>query len=115
MRLGYGCFSGGGRAGRLMPGGRRGGTRIPNIRKQAPDGKKILEKLSKETGGDMFEVSKKLPLTEIFNRIQEELRSQYIIGYTPAQFDSKKGFRRISLRTKDKKLKVSSRSGYYPG
>lgn len=84
------------------------------VARQPVDGKKVLEKLSNETGGRMFEVSKKLTLPLVFDRIQEELRSQYIIGYTPHAGGSKDRFRKISLRTKDKKLKVYSRSGYYP-
>lgn len=104
----------GGRSGRGMPPGRRGG-RGPGVMRTAVDGKQILQKLSNETGGSMFEVSRKLSLTEIFSRIQEELRSQYIIGYMPPKEDSKTGFRRITLRTKDKTLQVSCRSGYYPG
>ena len=63
----------------------------------------------------MFEVSNKLTLMEIFNQIQEELRNQYIIGYTPPKADTSPGFRKITLRTKDKKLKVLCRSGYYSG
>ena len=102
----------GGRSGRGMPG-RRGG-RGPGVMRTAVDGKQILQKLSNETGGSMFEVSRKLSLTEIYSRIQEELRSQYIIGYTPSKEDSKTGFRHITLRTKDKNLQVSCRSGYYP-
>ena len=78
------------------------------------DGKQILQKLSNETGGSTFEVSRKLSLTEIYSRIQEELRSQYIIGYTPPREDSQTGFRHITLRTQDKSLQVSCRSGYYP-
>jgi len=42
------------------------------------------------------------------------MRSQYIIGYTPAKDDSKTGFRHITLRTRDKNLQVACRSGYYP-
>ncbi len=101
----------GGRSGRGMPPG-PGGRRGPGGRPDLPDGKKVLKKLAEETGGGMFEVSNKLPLGEIFRQIQEELRSQYILGYTPAKADAK-GFRRISLRTRDKDLKVSCRSGYY--
>jgi len=98
--------------GRGMPPG-RGGSRGPGIGNAVPDGKGVLKKLAAETGGSLFEVSRKLPLDEIFNRIQEELRSQYIIGYTPPKADATSGFRRISLRTRDKALKVSCRSGYY--
>lgn len=72
-----------------------------------------LKKLARETGGAAFEVSRKQPLREIFDQIQAELRSQYSIGYTPADL-SQPGFRKIKLRTKNKSLKVQARSGYYP-
>jgi hypothetical protein len=42
------------------------------------------------------------------------LRSQYNIGYTPTRGTSGTGFRKIELTTKDKGLKVSARTGYYP-
>lgn len=71
-----------------------------------------LKKLGRETGGSVFEVTKKQPLEEIFDQIQAELRSQYNIGYTSS--NTEPGFRKIELRAKDKGLKVSSRSGYYP-
>jgi VWFA-related protein len=79
-----------------------------------PDGKKILERISKETGGTFFEVSKKLSIDDIFDRLQEELRNQYSIGYTPDQAASS-GFRSVKVATKDTKLIVQSREGYYPG
>jgi VWFA-related protein len=76
-------------------------------------GIKALKALSQETGGRMFEVSKKLTLSEIYDQIQEELRNQYSIGYTPANMNGSE-FRHISLRTKNKKLEVITRAGYYP-
>jgi VWFA-related protein len=76
-------------------------------------GTKTLKMLSQETGGRIFEVTKKLPLQEIYNRIQEELRNQYNIGYTPSDTTGT-GFRHIKLRAKDSKLEVVARSGYYP-
>jgi VWFA-related protein len=94
--------------------GRRGGGRMPRVIRAAPDGKKILKKLSEETGGRMFEITGKLTVTEIFRQIQEELRSQYILGFTPPTGFASKAFRRITLRAKDKRLKVFCRSGYYP-
>ena len=62
----------------------------------------------------MFEISNKLTVTQIFQQIQEELRSQYILGFTPPKDFASKAFRKISLRARDKKLKVFCRSGYYP-
>jgi VWFA-related protein len=79
-----------------------------------PDGKKILERISKETGGSFFEVSKKLSIDDIFDRIQDELRNQYSIGYTPDQ-PTGSGYRAIKVTTKQTNYIVQSREGYYPG
>ena len=75
-------------------------------------GASTLKNLARDTGGNVFEVSRKQPLSQIYDTIQDELRSQYSIGYTSAS--EQEGFRKIKLRTKDKKLKVQTRSGYYP-
>ena len=82
-------------------------------RDEGSEGAKTLKMLSQETGGRMFEVTRKLPLKEIYDRIQEELRNQYNIGYTPSE-TAGTGFRHIKLRTKDSKFEVVSRAGYYP-
>ena len=76
------------------------------------DGKKILEQISRETGGRMFEVSKKLTIEQIYKTIAEELRNQYSIGYTPAS-DVGSGYHKIALSVKEKDLLVQSRDGYY--
>jgi VWFA-related protein len=95
-------------------GARRGGGRMPRVVRTRADGKKVLQKLSDETGGRMFEISNQLTVAEIFRQIQEELRSQYILGFTPPKDFASKTFRKISLRVRDKKLKVICRAGYYP-
>ena len=89
-----------------------GGNPGPGGNRRPPDGKKILEQLSVETGGRLFEVTKKQTLSQIFQQIQDELRHQYSFGYTP-KGNSGSGFRTISLRTRTKGLKVQCRSGYY--
>lgn len=72
-----------------------------------------LRRMSEETGGREFNVSRKVTLDDIFNQIQEEMRSQYAIGYTPSN-DKKDGtFRKIAIKVRDKNLKVQTRSGYY--
>ena len=97
------------------PGGNPGpgGNPRSGRKRQPPDGKAILERLSVETGGRLFEVTNKQTLEKIFQQIQDELRHQYSIGYTPKVESSQPGFRSISLRTKNGKLKVQCRSGYY--
>ena len=53
-------------------------------------------------------------LTEIYNQLQEELRSQYVIAYTPTNPDRDGRFRKIEIRVKNRKeLKVQARKGYY--
>jgi VWFA-related protein len=89
-------------------GGRRGGYPFQH---GGTDGKKVLERLARETGGRMFEVSKKEPLEKIYSEIQEELRNQYSLGYTPASFAP--GYHKIQLSTRQKDLKIQTREGYY--
>jgi VWFA-related protein len=104
-------FGGGPGMGRRRGG--YGGGRYPQ--QQRPDGKKVLEQISKQTGGGFFEVSKKQPIEQIYDRIQEELRNQYNLGYTPDRADASPGFRKVSLTVKQKGLVVQARDGYYAG
>lgn len=92
--------------------GRRGGyPRFPLPQQSTGNGKKVLERISKETGARMFEVSKKQPIGEIYARIQEELRNQYSLGYTPDRIEG--GYHKIHLATRQKDLIVQARDGYY--
>jgi VWFA-related protein len=78
-----------------------------------PDGDKVLLEMSEQTGGSMYELSSDLTLDQVFDRIEEELRSQYSIGYTPPANPSKE-FRKIELKAKKGGLEISTRAGYYP-
>ena len=100
----YGGHRGGGGGG--YPGGRQG-SRV--------DGKPVLERLSRETGGAFFEVSKKEPIEKIYDQIQEELRNQYSLGYTPDQTGAGAGYRKIQITTRQSGLAVQARDGYYAG
>jgi VWFA-related protein len=103
----FGGFGGG------RGGGRRGGGMGRPQAQQRPDGKKILQQISHETGGGFFEVSKKLAIDQIYDKIEEELRNQYSIGYTSDKTDSY-GFRKISVTVKQRNMVVQTRDGYYP-
>lgn len=110
---GGGGWGGGGMGGRGggFPGGggRHGGE-------DHVDGKKVLEQMTAETGGRMFELSGKQTFTAIYTQIAEELRSQYRLGYTPEAATATDGFHHVDLTlTKDKKLIVQTRNGYYVG
>lgn len=107
-----GPMGGGRRGGGGYPGGGGGGQRGGG-RGNRPDGKKVLEQLSNETGGRMFEVSKKLTIDQIYAQIEEELRSQYSLGYTPEKTDEATGYRKIQVTTKRKNVTIQARDGYY--
>jgi VWFA-related protein len=72
-----------------------------------------LRRMSEETGGREFKVDRKHSLQDAFKELQDEMRSQYAIGYTPTNERKDGGFRRVELRTRDKNLKVQARNGYY--
>ncbi|MEZ5360888.1 MAG: hypothetical protein R2748_00755 [Bryobacterales bacterium] len=62
----------------------------------------------------MFEVSRKRTLNDIFDEINEELRNQYSIGYSPKKDLSVQGFRKVEVKVKHKGYEVQAREGYYP-
>jgi VWFA-related protein len=72
-----------------------------------------LRRLSEETGGHVFHVDKKHSLQDIFQEIQDEMRSQYAIGYTPINSTKDGSFRKIDIHTNNKDWKVQARRGYY--
>src|ERR1700719_4495287 len=74
-----------------------------------PEGRGILTRLSKETGASFFEVSKKQGIEQIYETIQEELRSQYNLGFISDQPGEISEFRALKLTTKQKGLIVQSR------
>ncbi len=59
-------------------------------------GKEVLDGFSAETGGRLFEVTKKQSPEQIFSQIQKELRNQYSFGYAAPPGPEGK-FRRIKL------------------
>jgi VWFA-related protein len=76
-------------------------------------GKLELERMAKETGGASYGVTKNQPIEAIYSRIEEVLRNQYSIGYTPNRSSSDGKFHTIKLRTRDRHLVVLTRNGYY--
>src|SRR5262249_42847758 len=65
-------------------------------------GEGVLKQMSEETGGRLLRVDKKHTLNDIFTQIQEEMRSQYAIGFTSTNEKKDGSFRRLELKTHDK-------------
>jgi VWFA-related protein len=77
-------------------------------------GPAIMERLARETGGGFFVVSLNNPIEKIYAQIEEELRNQYSIGYTPDSNDTTGKYRKLKLTTAKEGLVVRTRDGYYP-
>jgi VWFA-related protein len=76
-------------------------------------GDRVLRRMSEETGGGYFEVSKKLPVDRIFDIIEQELRNQYNIGYVSDKPAVVSEFRAIQLTAAQKGLTVQARRQYW--
>ncbi len=76
-------------------------------------GEAELRKISDETGGHMLKVDRKNSLDDIFRQIQEEMRSQYAIGYTPTNPKKDGSYRKLEFKMSNKDYKVQARKGYY--
>jgi VWFA-related protein len=111
MGGGYpGRYPGGG-----YPGGYPGGGGgYPRQQENRPNGKKILQEIAEQSGGRYFEAKKKDSVDDIYAQIAEELRTQFMMGYTPPK-DQSSGYHSIHLTTKKKDLYVQTRQGYYTG
>jgi VWFA-related protein len=72
-----------------------------------------LRQMCTETGGRVFHIDRKNSLQDAFRDLQEEMRSQYAIGYTPTNSAKDGSFRRIEIRATNKDWKVQARKGYY--
>jgi Ca-activated chloride channel family protein len=76
-------------------------------------GDKVLEQLAEATGGRAFFPFKMKDITRSFAAIEDELRSQYIVSYKPADFDADGRYRSIEISSLKKDLQVRARKGYF--
>ena len=76
-------------------------------------GDKILEQLAAATGGRAFFPFKMKDITHSFAAIEDELRSQYVVSYHPADFNADGRYRSIEIVAVKKDLQVRARQGYY--
>jgi len=84
-----------------------------NISGMKGSGDKVLERIAEATGGRAFFPFQMREVSDAFLSIQEELRSQYAIGYRPADFATNGRYRTIEILAQEKGLKVRTRKGYY--
>lgn len=76
-------------------------------------GDSVLKKLSDQTGGRVIEVKSNRDVHQAFQEIAEELRTQYLLGYTPTNTRHDGSFRKIEVKVRGHNYKVQARRGYY--
>ena len=75
---------------------------------------RILRLLSAESGGEVHHPASIRDLDQVYSRIGDELRSQYMVGYVSSNPAQDGRWRRIELRVRGRKdLQVRHRAGYY--
>ena len=79
------------------------------------EGRGVMQHLAKDTGGAYFEVSKKESIDQIFGLIEEDLRSQYSIGFVSDRPTEVSEFRRLQLTANRPGLVVQTRDRYWAG
>lgn len=79
-------------------------------------GDKYLEQLCEDTGGEAFFTGDMLALERAFKKISDELKTQYILTYRPANQNYDGRVRKIEVRFADKekadKLKIRTKTSY---
>lgn len=76
-------------------------------------GDSVLKKLSEETGGRVIQVRRAKDTGAAFREIADELRTQYLLGYTPSNAKHDGTYRKIQVRAHAGDYKVLARRGYY--
>ncbi len=97
---------------------RRSGVVIYTVGLDLPRGavaiRAKLRELANETGGQAFFIAKASELTAVYREIDRELRSQYLLAFSPATAGGETGYRKVEVRVRDGRLKVRTARGYYP-
>ncbi|MDR3793285.1 MAG: VWA domain-containing protein [Terracidiphilus sp.] len=76
-------------------------------------GDKVMEQMATETGGQSFFPPSVENISQSFTDIEQELRSQYALTYTPADFKYDGAFRPIYLYCNDRRYIVRTKKGYF--
>jgi Ca-activated chloride channel homolog len=76
-------------------------------------GDQVLQQMSESTGGRVFFPPSVEEMASSFKDIEEELRSQYALAYTPADFKFDGSFRSIYLYCNDRRYMARAKKGYF--
>jgi len=77
------------------------------------EGDSVLKEIANETGGRIFFPFQVEDLDEAFRQINQELRSQYNIGYLSSNSARDGSYRKLEIRIPERGLRLKYRKGYY--
>lgn len=77
------------------------------------EGDRVMKQLAEETGGRAFFPFKVEELEDAFRQINQELRSQYNLGYLSSNQKRDGTYRKIEIKLGEKNVKLNYRKGYY--
>lgn len=81
---------------------------------QSADIRLKLSRLADETGGRFFFIERAKELDGIYDTIQKELRSQYLLAYQSSKEGNDDKFRTVEVKMKKPGMEVKTVKGYYP-
>jgi VWFA-related protein len=84
-----------------------------NVSPSRDKGDDVLQAIATATGGVAFYPTRIEDVASNFTRIEEELRSQYLLEYRPANFKQDGAFRTIYLQANDPRYHVRAHTGYF--
>ncbi len=73
-----------------------------------------IAKLAEETGGRSFQIDSASELTAVYDAIQQELRSRYLLAYQSSNTSGKDDFRSIQVELEPGGMEAKTLRGYYP-
>jgi Ca-activated chloride channel family protein len=73
-----------------------------------------LKDLARATGAEVFYAPKKSDLADVYRRIDEQLRAQYLLSYRSPSNKPADQFRAVKVEVKGEGLSVRTIAGYFP-
>jgi VWFA-related protein len=97
---------------------RRSGVAIYTIgvemSKASRDARRKLARLAEETGGRSFFIESIDELASVYEQVQRELRSRYLVAYQSANASGSDKFRTVDVKLRRSGLEAKTLRGYYP-
>jgi len=82
--------------------------------KKSGEAKRGLRRLADQTGGQTFFIDTADELADVYDAIEQELRSQYFIAYQSSNASPDSRFRSVEVKVDQSGLEAKTIRGYYP-